>query len=82
MGEKNVMLVTVLMPYGFIYVISFYKLKSMVLMHAHRSCLIPGFFTHIDGQNRSPPSVIVIGGGISGIAAARALSNASFKVNF
>jgi polyamine oxidase len=51
-------------------------------MHAHRSCLIPGFFTHIDGQNRSPPSVIVIGGGISGIAAARALSNASFKVNF
>ncbi|NP_001170164.1 Polyamine oxidase 5 [Zea mays] len=39
-----------------------------------------GFFTHIDGQNRSPPSVIVIGGGISGIAAARALSTASFKV--
>ncbi|CAL9106495.1 Flavin containing amine oxidoreductase [Musa troglodytarum] len=29
---------------------------------------------------RSQPSVIVIGGGISGIAAARALSNASFKV--
>lgn len=28
----------------------------------------------------SPPSVIVIGGGISGIAAARSLSNASFKV--
>jgi polyamine oxidase len=39
-----------------------------------------GFFKHIDGQNSSPPSVIVIGGGISGIAAARALSNASFKV--
>ena len=54
----------------------------MVLSIAHHSCLPPGFFTHIDGQNRSPPSVIVIGGGISGIAAARALSNASFKVNF
>ncbi|PWZ44161.1 hypothetical protein Zm00014a_017325 [Zea mays] len=39
-----------------------------------------GFFTHIDGQNRSPPSIIVIGGGISGIAAARALSTASFNV--
>uniref|UniRef100_A0A0E0KWL8 Amine oxidase domain-containing protein n=1 Tax=Oryza punctata TaxID=4537 RepID=A0A0E0KWL8_ORYPU len=38
------------------------------------------FLRHIDGQNASPPSVIVIGGGISGIAAARALSNASFKV--
>lgn len=52
------------------------------LMVAHPSCLPPGFFTHIDGKSRSPPSVIVIGGGISGIAAARALSNASFKVNF
>ncbi|XP_047068621.1 polyamine oxidase 5-like [Lolium rigidum] len=38
------------------------------------------FGQHIDGQNASPPSVIVIGGGISGIASARALSNASFKV--
>ncbi|OVA12075.1 Flavin amine oxidase [Macleaya cordata] len=37
------------------------------------------FFSHIDRQS-SPPSVIVIGGGISGIAAARALRNASFKV--
>ncbi|KAG0454264.1 hypothetical protein HPP92_025568 [Vanilla planifolia] len=37
------------------------------------------FFAHID-KKPSPPSVIVIGGGISGIAAARALTNASFKV--
>jgi polyamine oxidase len=45
--------------------------------------VIPGLFgQHIDGQNASPPSVIVIGGGISGIASARALSNASFKVNY
>jgi polyamine oxidase len=45
--------------------------------------MIPGLFVqHIDGQNASPPSVIVIGGGISGIASARALSNASFKVNY
>ncbi|KAL2333173.1 hypothetical protein Fmac_014386 [Flemingia macrophylla] len=34
----------------------------------------------IEGQNRSPPSVIVIGAGISGIAAARRLCDASFKV--
>ncbi|XP_010909371.1 polyamine oxidase 5 [Elaeis guineensis] len=38
------------------------------------------FLTHIERQQSSPPSVIVIGGGISGIAAARALTNASFKV--
>ncbi|XP_043716268.1 polyamine oxidase 5-like isoform X2 [Telopea speciosissima] len=37
-------------------------------------------FSHIERQQPSLPSVIVIGGGISGIAAARALSNASFKV--
>ncbi|KAJ8461592.1 hypothetical protein OPV22_034518 [Ensete ventricosum] len=36
--------------------------------------------SHIERQQPSPPSVIVIGGGISGIAAAHALSNASFKV--
>ncbi|KAG8065173.1 hypothetical protein GUJ93_ZPchr0004g40091 [Zizania palustris] len=35
---------------------------------------------HVDGKNGSPPSVIVLGGGIFGIAAARALSDASFKV--
>jgi polyamine oxidase len=34
----------------------------------------------IERQCASPPSVIVIGGGISGVAAARALSNASFEV--
>ncbi|KAF9624091.1 hypothetical protein IFM89_007789 [Coptis chinensis] len=38
------------------------------------------FFSHFERQQPSPPSVIVIGGGISGIAAARALCNASFKV--
>ncbi|XP_020572295.1 probable polyamine oxidase 4 [Phalaenopsis equestris] len=37
------------------------------------------FFSAIEKQPSSP-SVIVIGGGISGIAAARALTNASFKV--
>ncbi|KAG6498338.1 hypothetical protein ZIOFF_046250 [Zingiber officinale] len=36
--------------------------------------------SHIERQQSSPPSVIVIGGGISGIAAARALCNASFNV--
>ncbi|OAY70330.1 putative polyamine oxidase 4, partial [Ananas comosus] len=36
-------------------------------------------FSQIERQKLSPPSVIVIGGGISGIAAARALSNASFR---
>ncbi|XP_031475395.1 polyamine oxidase 5-like [Nymphaea colorata] len=34
----------------------------------------------IERQHIFPPSVIVIGGGISGVAAARALHNASFKV--
>uniref|UniRef100_A0A0E0KWL7 Amine oxidase domain-containing protein n=1 Tax=Oryza punctata TaxID=4537 RepID=A0A0E0KWL7_ORYPU len=34
----------------------------------------------IERRCASPPSVIVIGGGISGVAAARALSNASFEV--
>ncbi|KAM0945229.1 putative oxidoreductase [Dioscorea sansibarensis] len=38
------------------------------------------FLSHIDKRQTSPPSVIVVGGGISGIAAARALSNASFNV--
>ncbi|KAJ7960022.1 Polyamine oxidase [Quillaja saponaria] len=36
--------------------------------------------SHIEGHCSSPPSVIVIGGGISGIAAARFLYDASFKV--
>ncbi|KAF6174650.1 hypothetical protein GIB67_006302 [Kingdonia uniflora] len=43
--------------------------------------LIDGnFFSHIERAQSSPPSVIVIGGGISGVAAARVLHNASFKV--
>nr|CAD1821170.1 unnamed protein product [Ananas comosus var. bracteatus] len=41
---------------------------------------IGGLFSQIERQKLSPPSVIVIGGGISGIAAASALSNASFRV--
>ncbi|KAJ4973738.1 hypothetical protein NE237_006912 [Protea cynaroides] len=36
--------------------------------------------SHTERQQPSSPSVIVIGGGISGIAAARTLCNASFKV--
>ncbi|KAI8029508.1 putative polyamine oxidase 4 [Camellia lanceoleosa] len=38
------------------------------------------FASHIERQQSSPPSVIVIGGGISGISAAHILHNASFKV--
>ncbi|XP_031108854.1 probable polyamine oxidase 4 isoform X3 [Ipomoea triloba] len=38
------------------------------------------FTSHIARQYNSSPSVIVIGGGISGLAAARVLQNASFKV--
>ncbi|KAL5721606.1 non-specific polyamine oxidase [Ranunculus cassubicifolius] len=38
------------------------------------------FLSHFERKQPSPPSVIVIGGGISGIAAAHALRNASFKV--
>ncbi|XP_073012746.1 polyamine oxidase 5-like isoform X1 [Typha latifolia] len=37
-------------------------------------------FSHFERIQTSPPSVIVIGGGISGVAAARALHNASIKV--
>lgn len=44
--------------------------------------LLDGTFApHIGRQRSSTPSVIVIGGGISGIAAARILQNASFKVH-
>lgn len=38
------------------------------------------FASHIQSQQGSIPSVIVIGGGISGLAAARILYDASFKV--
>lgn len=38
------------------------------------------FPSRIDRRHSPCPSVIVIGGGISGVAAARALQNASFKV--
>lgn len=37
--------------------------------------------SHIERQQNVCPSVIVIGGGISGIAAARILHDASFKVS-
>ena len=36
--------------------------------------------SRIERQHRSRPSVIVIGAGISGVAAARSLYDASFKV--
>eukprot|EP00257_Ricinus_communis_P019943 XP_015579069.1 probable polyamine oxidase 4 [Ricinus communis] len=46
-----------------------------------RDLLLDGTFaSHIERQNSSPPSVIVIGAGISGLAAARVLYDASFKV--
>ncbi|KAI8536633.1 hypothetical protein RHMOL_Rhmol10G0272200 [Rhododendron molle] len=38
------------------------------------------FASHIERQHGSPPSVIVIGAGISGISAAHILHNASIKV--
>ncbi|KAF5457575.1 hypothetical protein F2P56_021667 [Juglans regia] len=38
------------------------------------------FASHIQRQQGSIPSVIIIGGGISGVAAARILNDASFKV--
>ncbi|KAG9442414.1 hypothetical protein H6P81_018268 [Aristolochia fimbriata] len=38
------------------------------------------FHSHFEMMRTSPPSVIVVGGGISGISAARILSDASFKV--
>jgi polyamine oxidase len=60
-----------------------YNSKLISIFNPEIYCAVHSglFLRHIDGQNASPPSVIVIGGGISGIAAARALSNASFKVN-
>ncbi|XP_057971868.1 probable polyamine oxidase 4 [Malania oleifera] len=42
--------------------------------------LLDGSFASHIPRPSSPPSVIVIGGGISGVAAARTLSSASFKV--
>lgn len=38
--------------------------------------------SRIESQQRPPPSVIVIGAGISGIAAARSLYDASYKVSY
>jgi len=37
-------------------------------------------YVNVDQQPRRSPSVIVIGGGMAGIAAARALHDASFQV--
>ncbi|CAH9148637.1 unnamed protein product [Cuscuta epithymum] len=47
---------------------------------SNRSILHDTFNSHIGRQYNSSPSVIVIGGGISGLAAARTLQNASFEV--
>jgi ribulose 1,5-bisphosphate synthetase/thiazole synthase len=38
------------------------------------------YYTNVDQQSERSPSVIVIGGGMAGIAAARALHDASFQV--
>ncbi|XP_065850674.1 probable polyamine oxidase 4 [Euphorbia lathyris] len=46
----------------------------------HNLLLDGTFASHIENQNGSQPSVIVIGGGISGLAASRVLHEASFKV--
>ncbi|KAL0918387.1 hypothetical protein M5K25_010392 [Dendrobium thyrsiflorum] len=54
-------------------------MESKNLSSCEDFSLAGSFFSPIEKQP-SPPSVIVIGGGISGIAAARALTNASFKV--
>jgi NADH dehydrogenase FAD-containing subunit len=44
-------------------------------------CYFVGFYyTNVDQQSERSPSVIVIGGGMAGIAAARALHDASFQV--
>lgn len=43
-------------------------------------CWLGTFASHIERQHGSPPSVIVIGAGISGISAAHILHNASIKV--
>ncbi|KAJ9147201.1 hypothetical protein P3X46_029389 [Hevea brasiliensis] len=46
----------------------------------HKLLLDGTFASHIERKNSSLPTVIVIGGGISGLAAARILFDASFKV--
>ncbi|KAF2314768.1 hypothetical protein GH714_033496 [Hevea brasiliensis] len=46
----------------------------------HNLLLDGTFASHIERKNSSIPTVIVIGGGISGLAAARILHDASFKV--
>lgn len=56
---------------------------KLVLFGLKTLCLCwPGSISsHIGRQHNACPSVIVIGGGISGIAAARVLHDASFKVS-
>ncbi|GMH07836.1 hypothetical protein Nepgr_009676 [Nepenthes gracilis] len=49
-----------------------FSISAGLLTGTHPMC--------IERRSHSTPSVIVIGGGISGVAAARALFNASFKV--
>ena len=44
------------------------------------SCLVALCYANIERQQATSPSVIVIGAGMAGIAAARALHDASFRV--
>lgn len=55
-------------------------MDTNVTSSLHNLLLDGTFASHIERQNSSLPSVIVIGGGISGLAAARSLYDASFKV--
>ncbi|GFY87677.1 polyamine oxidase 4 [Actinidia rufa] len=54
--------------------------SSLAIFNSFIIDFLSTFASHIERQHRSPPTVIVIGGGISGIAAARILHNASIKV--
>ncbi|KDP35703.1 hypothetical protein JCGZ_10475 [Jatropha curcas] len=55
-------------------------MDTNVTSSLHNFLLDGNFASHVERQNNSQPSVIVIGGGISGVAAARTLYDASFKV--
>lgn len=72
--------------YMWLFPLSYYPLcffvDGQLIYSTIFQCSLGFLISHIERQQSSPPSVIVIGGGISGIAAARALCNASFNVIF